>query len=255
MSGAMSVAMIKGAASKGLNAVPKHMALNDQETNRDANGGVATYCREQAIREIYLRPFEDALTEGGAMGVMSSMARIGSIRCRSNYNLNINVLRGEWGYEGFVITDYNVINASESEACLAGGCNLQLTGMANPLVETSSNGVQSMLRDSLHRSLYFCANSRLVAGIGDNYSEGVPVYVLLLILIDAIIVAYVVCGILLNIYNIRFANRAEVTVAMKKKKLILNIVYYALLAAFLTAVIVIFFSWGLPLLQQAFKIS
>ena len=255
MSGAMSVAMIKGAASKGLNAVPKHMALNDQETNRDANGGVATYCREQAIREIYLRPFEDALTEGGAMGVMSSMARIGSIRCRSNYNLNINVLRGEWDYEGFVITDYNVINASESEACLAGGCNLQLTGMANPLVETSSNGVQSMLRDSLHRSLYFCANSRLVAGIGDNYSEGVPVYVLLLILIDAIIVAYVVCGILLNIYNIRFANRAEVTVAMKKKKLILNIVYYALLAAFLIAVIVIFFSWGLPLLQQAFKIS
>ena len=255
MSGAMSVAMIKGAASKGLNAVPKHMALNDQETNRDANGGVATYCLEQAIREIYLRPFEDALTEGGAMGVMSSMARIGSIRCRSNYDLNINVLRGEWGYEGFVITDYNVINASESEACLAGGCNLQLTGMANPLVETSSNGVQSMLRDSLHRSLYFCANSRLVAGIGDNYSEGVPVYVLLLILIDAIIVAYVVCGILLNIYNIRFANSAEVTVAMKKKKLILNIVYYALLAAFLIAVIVIFFSWGLPLLQQAFKIS
>ena len=255
MSGTMSVAMIKGAASKGLNAVPKHMALNDQETNRDANGGVATYCREQAIREIYLRPFEDALTEGGAMGVMSSMARIGSMRCRSSYALNINVLRGEWGYKGFVITDYNVINASESEACLAGGCNLQLTGMENPLPETSSSGVQSMLRDSLHRSLYFCANSRLVAGIGDNYSEGIPVYVLALIAIDAVILAYVVCGILLNVYNIRFANRSEMTSAMKKKRLVLNIVYYALLAAFLIAVIVIFFAWGLPLLQQAFKIS
>ena len=255
LSGTMSVAMIQGAASKGLNAVPKHMALNDQETNRDANGGVATYCREQAIREIYLRPFEDALTEGEAMGVMSSMARIGSMRCRSSYALNINVLRGEWGYEGFVITDYNIINTSESEACLAGGCNLQLTGMANPLPEVSSAGVQNMLRDSLHRALYFCANSRLVAGIGDNYSAGVPVYVLMLIAIDAVIVAYVVCGILLNVYNIRFANKAEVTSGMKRKRLILNIVYYALLAAFIIAVLVIFFAWGLPLLQQAFKIS
>ena len=255
LSGTMSVAMTQGAASKGLNAVPKHMALNDQETNRDANGGVATYCREQAIREIYLRPFEDALTEGKAMGVMSAMNRIGSVRCRSNYALNINVLRGEWGYEGFVITDYNVISTSESEACLAGGCNLQLTGMANPLPETSSQGVQYLLRDSLHRTLYFCANSRLVAGIGDNYSAGVPVYVLLLIAIDAVVVAYIVCGILLNVYNIRFANRAEVTAGMKKKRLILNVVYYALLAAFIIAVLVIFFAWGLPLLQQAFKIS
>ncbi len=255
LSGTMSVAMVQGAASKGLNAVPKHMALNDQETNRDANGSVATYCREQAIREIYLRPFEDALTEGGAMGVMSSMGRIGNTRCRSSYALNISVLRGEWGYEGFVITDYNVINTSESEACLAGGCNLQLTGMANPLPETSSKGVQYMLRDSLHRALYFCANSRLVAGIGDDYSAGVPVYVLMLIAIDAVIAAYIVCGILLNLYNIRFANRAEVTPAMKKKRIILNIVYYALLAAFVIAVLVIFFAWGLPLLQQAFKIS
>lgn len=255
VSGTMAVAMIKGAASKGLNAVPKHLALNDQETNRDANGGVATYCREQAIREIYLRPFEDALTDGGAMGVMSSMARIGGMRCRSSYALNINVLRGEWGYKGFVITDYNVINASESEACLAGGCNLQLTGMENPLPETSSAGVQSMLRDSLHRSLYFCANSRLVAGIGDNYSEGVAVYVLALIAVDAVILAYIVCGILLNIYNIRFGSRTGVTSAMRRNRLILNIVYYALLAAFLIAVIAIFFAWGLPLLQQAFKIS
>ena len=188
------------------------------------------------------------------MGVMSSMARIGSMRCRSSYALNINVLRGEWGYEGFVITDYNIINTSESEACLAGGCNLQLTGMANPLPEVSSTGVQNMLRDSLHRALYFCANSRLVAGIGDNYSAGVPVYVLMLIAIDAVIVAYVVCGILLNVYNIRFVNKAEVTSGMKRKRLILNIVYYALLAAFIIAVLVIFFAWGLPLLQQALSL-
>ena len=255
LSGAMAVAMTKGAAEKGLNAVPKHMALNDQETNRDANGGVATYCREQAIREIYLRPFEDALTEGGAMGVMSAMNRIGNVRCRSNYALNIELVRGEWGFEGFIITDYNVINTSESEACLAGGCNLQLTGMANPLPETSSKGAQYLLRDSLHRTLFFCANSRLVDGIGDNYSAGVPVYVLMLIAIDAVIVAYVVCGILLNLYNIRFANRAEVTAQMKRKRLVLNIVYYALLAAFIIAVLIIFFAWGLPLLQQAFKIS
>ncbi len=255
LSAKMAVSMTKGAASKGLNAVPKHMALNDQETNRDANGGVATYCREQAIREIYLRPFEDVLTEGKAMGVMSGMNRIGNIRCRSNYALNHNVLRTEWGYQGFVITDYNVVSPSESEACLASGCNLQLTGMANSLEETSSTGVQYLLRDSMHRALYFCANSRLVAKLGGKkYKAGMPVYVLWLIIIDALVVAYIVFGILLNVYNIRFANKEEVTPGMKKKRLVLNAVYYGFLAAFGIAVLVIFFAWGLPLLEQAFKI-
>lgn len=255
LSAKMAVAMTEGAASKGLNAVVKHMALNDQETNRDANGGVATYCREQAIREIYLRPFEEVLTKGKAMGVMTGMNRIGNIRCRSNYALNHNVLRTEWGYNGFVITDYNVVSPSESEACLAGGCNLQLTGMANSLAETSSKGVRYLLRESMHRALYFCANSRLVAQLGDKkYNAGIPVYVLWLVILDALVVAYIVFGILLNVYNIRFANKDSVTDNMKKKRRVLNIVYYTFLAAFVVAILVIFFAWGLPLLKQAFKI-
>lgn len=255
LSGVMSAAMAEGAASKGLNVVVKHMALNDQETNRDANGGVAAYCREQAIREIYLRPFETAVRKGGALGLMSGMNRIGETRCRSNYALNVELVRGEWGYDGFIITDYNVISAEESEACLAGGCNLQLASPGNPLAETQSAGVQYLLRDSLHRALYFCANSRLVAGIGENYSAGVPVYVLLLVLVDAVVAAYIVCGILLTLYDIKFANSGEATEKARKKKLILNVVYLSLLAAFVIAVAIIFFAYALPLLEQAFKIS
>lgn len=255
LSGAMSVAMAKGAASKGLNVVVKHMVINDQETNRDANGGVATYCGEQAIREIYLRPFEDVVIKGGALGLMASMNRIGEIRCRSNYALNVNVVKEEWGYKGFIITDYNIMSEKESEACLAGGCNLQLTSPKNPLAETQSNGVKYLLRDSMHRALYFCANSRLVAGIGEDYRAGIPVYAVLLVLIDVVVAAYIVCGVLLTVYNIKYENSDGVTEGERKKKLVLNAVYLALLAAAVIAVAIIFFAYALPLLEQAFKIS
>lgn len=80
----------------------KHFALNDQETNR---GGLATFATEQAIREIYLRAFEGAFCEGGAMGVMTGFNRIGVSYNATNQGLLTTVLRGEWGYKGHVTTD------------------------------------------------------------------------------------------------------------------------------------------------------
>ena len=73
------------------------MALNDQESNRDANGAVATFSKEQAIREIYLRPFEMCVKDGNALGIMQGMNRIGYTRCRSNYNLKYRCSQGRVG--------------------------------------------------------------------------------------------------------------------------------------------------------------
>ena len=257
LSGKMGAAMTVGAQSKGLNVVMKHMALNDQESNRDANGCVATFCSEQAIREIYLRPFEMGIKEGGALGVMSAMNRIGVTRARSHYNLNVNVLRKEWNFKGLLITDYNIANESESLACLSGGCDLQLYGAGNPLPETASKGVQYMLRESAHHILYFVANGNLMNGFtaGTSYNAGIPYYVIFLAALDLFIVAVLGLGLWLKLYGYKLANENCTDEARLKKNRLLNIVYWSVVGIFLLAVAIVFFVWGLPLLEQAFKIS
>jgi beta-glucosidase len=81
----------------------KHFALNERETNtRDQ---LFTWCNEQAIREIYLRPFELAVREGGSLGVMSSFNYIGHTWAGGSKALLQEVLRNEWGFAGTVVTD------------------------------------------------------------------------------------------------------------------------------------------------------
>ena len=87
---------------KGLICNVKHCFLNNQETNRQ---GVSTFANEQSIREIYLRPFEGALTRGESMGIMTSYNRIGLQYAATHSVLMNDVLRGEWGYEGSIIDD------------------------------------------------------------------------------------------------------------------------------------------------------
>lgn len=87
---------------RGVNYAVKHFALNDQETRRS---GVSTFSNEQAIREIYLRAFEGAICEGGALGVMTGFNRIGCRYNATNRDMLTRVLRGEWGFKGHVTTD------------------------------------------------------------------------------------------------------------------------------------------------------
>ena len=90
------------ARKKGLIMNIKHCFLNNQETERQ---GIETYCNEQAIREIYLRPFEGALTKGQGLGIMTSYNRIGARYAACHEPLMKNVMRGEWGYQGLIIDD------------------------------------------------------------------------------------------------------------------------------------------------------
>ena len=104
LSGVMASSEISGAKSKGVYSFMKHFALNDQETKRTEM--LCTWTNEQAMREIYLKPFEMSVKEGGAQAVMSSFNYIGNTYAGADSALLQTVLRGEWGFKGFVLTDY-----------------------------------------------------------------------------------------------------------------------------------------------------
>ncbi|MBP5091917.1 MAG: glycoside hydrolase family 3 C-terminal domain-containing protein, partial [Bacilli bacterium] len=126
ISGKMAAGVIKAAQEKGVYANVKHFALNDQETNRGSNG-LATFCEEQAIRELYLKPFEMAVKEGKTYGLMTSFNRIGTRWAGGYYDLITTVLRGEWGFEGSVICDYHTDSYMNNRQMIYAGGDLNLT--------------------------------------------------------------------------------------------------------------------------------
>lgn len=103
-SGKFSAAVLKGITSKGVTCFIKHMMLNDQESYRDLNGGVFTWATEQVIREIYAKPFEYSLKQGGSTGVMGSFNRIGNINAQLNLAMK-NLVRVEWDNRAIFETD------------------------------------------------------------------------------------------------------------------------------------------------------
>lgn len=105
LSGDLSGEQVLGAADRGVYAFIKHFALNEQETQR--NGQLCTWANEQSIRELYLKPFETVIkADGDAQAVMGSFNYIGNTYSSAHTGLNQTVLRGEWGFRGFVETDY-----------------------------------------------------------------------------------------------------------------------------------------------------
>ena len=98
-----------------------HLAVNDQETKHSSR---STWVQEQAMREIYLKPFEITVKEGGTTGVMASMNRIGYRYTRGSYALLTTVLRDEWGFRGAVITDARQTANEYSDMALAAGVDL-----------------------------------------------------------------------------------------------------------------------------------
>ena len=97
----MCSAEAAGMRGKGIIAVAKHYALNDQENGRY---GISTWSNEQAIREVYLEGFETFAVEGGT-AIMSSFNRIGVVWAGAHHGLMTGVLRDEWGMKGMAVTD------------------------------------------------------------------------------------------------------------------------------------------------------
>ncbi|WP_433922326.1 glycoside hydrolase family 3 C-terminal domain-containing protein [Paenibacillus taichungensis] len=103
ISGVFAAACTRGIMKGGSNATLKHFACNNQEKHRSKVDAVVS---ERALREIYLKGFEIAVKEGGANSIMTSYNPINGHWAASNYDLNTTILRGEWGFQGIVMTDW-----------------------------------------------------------------------------------------------------------------------------------------------------
>ena len=162
LAGKMASAEVNGGSSKGVYPYIKHFALNDQEGNRCSF--LLTYASEQAIREIYLKPFEMAVKNytGTSMAVMSSFNWIGTEPSCANPDLLKTVLRDEWGFIGMVETDYNGSYGYQiTDNCIRNGNDLMLgfnMAPSNQLTDQNATAIIAM-RQACKNILYTVANS------------------------------------------------------------------------------------------------
>ena len=123
LSAALSLNYVKGVQDQGTAVCIKHFAVNNQETNR---GSVDVRIDERTLREIYLKPFERAIVEGGAMSVMPAYNRVNGDYCSENEHLLNEILRGDWGFKGMTISDWG--GTHSTMGAMLHGLNVQMTG-------------------------------------------------------------------------------------------------------------------------------
>ena len=167
LSGAMASREIAGAKAKGVYAFMKHFALNEQETNRWAM--LTTWATEQSIREIYLKPFEMSVKDGGAQAVMSSYNYVGPVYSAAYEPLQRTVLRDEWGFRGMVLSDYFAgFGFQNGDQMIRNGNDVMLSTIdgTNHITDRSATSVKAM-REAVHNILYTTVNSY-------HYADGEP---------------------------------------------------------------------------------
>src|SRR5215212_2481304 len=123
LSGTTAAAFVRGVQSRGVVTTVKHFAGNDAEFERHSINSVID---ARALRELYLVPFELAVREGGALGIMTAYNRLNGPHCSEHHQLITEILRGEWGYEGFVLTDW--LSAGSTVGSSSAGLDLEMPG-------------------------------------------------------------------------------------------------------------------------------
>ncbi len=211
LAGRIAANAVIGAEKYGVYAYIKHFALNDQETNR--NVMLCTWANEQSIREIYLRPFEIAVKDGGAKAVMSSFNYIGAEWAGASSALCNTVLRDEWGFRGFVLTDYfGVYGYMNSDQAIRGGTDCMLvaydTETNHVKDSTSATGVKAM-RQACKNIMYTVVNSRAYAA--ENLDTGLPTWQIMAIGIDVVLGIAIIGLEVLTVKSYRKAAKKEKT--------------------------------------------
>ena len=167
LNGKMAAACVRGGQSKGGLLTVKHFALNDQDYNRYA---VGVWCNEQAVREIFIKPFELSVREGNTMAIMTSYNRTGVLWSGGNYNLVTNILRNEWGFEGVVFSDAwsssNVGAMNYIDGLMAGN-DVEFTSGTYASLSSylDSNTVRMRLRESAKHVLYAMSHCNIINGL------------------------------------------------------------------------------------------
>ena len=196
LSGKIGAAEMRGVRSKGVVAYMKHFALNDQETNRY---GGAVFANEQSIREIWLKGFELTVTEGDANAAMASMNRLGARWAGAHRGLMTDVLRGEWGFKGVVVTDQASVPSMFYQDMISGlwaGTDLWLNTNSSywSLEEYFENPtVMTNVHRAAKNVIYSVANSNAVkdyeGGGTLEVDTGMPAWKIWLIVLDVVVFA------------------------------------------------------------------
>src|SRR5579885_334548 len=123
LSGRIAAAFVRGVQSQGVATTVKHFAGNDAEFERNF---ISSEIDERALRELYLVPFELAVKEGGSLGLMTGYNRLNGTWCGEHQWLLADILRGEWGFEGFVISDWWAVGSTAGS--IQAGLDLEMPG-------------------------------------------------------------------------------------------------------------------------------
>lgn len=188
LAGKMAANAVAGAKTHGVYSFIKHFALNDQELNR--TNLLCTWSNEQAIRENYLKPFELAVKEGGAEAVMSSFNYIGNQYAGACDVLLNGVLRGEWGFQGMVLTDYfGGYGYQDADIQIRNGgdfCLNPMTSETSVLTDQSSATSIIAARQAAKNILFTTCNSRAYSS--EALHPSLPAWQIIMYVIDAVIV-------------------------------------------------------------------
>ncbi len=186
LNGRMAAAVVRAAREKGVYCYLKHFALNEQETHRSI-GGDLSWVTEQAMREIYLRPFEIAVKEGGTRAIMSSFNRIGTRWTGGDYRLLTDILRNEWGFRGMVITDFNTCPHMDTRLMAYAGGDLNLVKVSSGAWSDPGDAADmTVLRRAAKNVLYTVVNSNAMNGEIVAYNP--PLWSTLLYALDGLLV-------------------------------------------------------------------
>lgn len=194
LAGKIASNAVLGANEYGVYAYIKHFALNEQETNRQQQ--LCEWVSEQAIREIYLKPFEYCVKEGNATAVMSAYNYIGDVYAGAHSGLLQTVLRDEWGFRGMVLTDYFAgIGFQDSDQEIRNGGDICLatydTG-SNYLHDTTSATSVKAMRQAVKNILYTVVNSRAYSDEAIKEGNSIPGWKLGIMGADAAVVIILV---------------------------------------------------------------
>lgn len=221
LTGSIATAVVSGAADNGVSCTIKHLFLNDQETNRNH---INTWANEQAMREIYLKPFEMAIKNAytdlkyisddqgtvntahirACTGIMTSMGNIGSDYCGTNYSLATNVLRGEMGFRGMIMTDMAENPNNSKDKMIRAGVDEYMwfeTASVSSIKDYQSATAQTAFRKAVKNMCYMVANNSAMQGVapGTRVYYSTSLWKMGVYALDVIVALVALCGVVLMI--------------------------------------------------------
>ena len=213
LSGAIAMNAVIGAEKQGVYAYIKHFALNDQETNR--TNQLCTWFNEQSAREIYLKPFEMCVKNGGAKAVMTAFNFYGITPAEASSEVLNGILRDEWGFKGFALTDYyGVYGYQDADRMIRNGNDCMLVAYdteTNHVTDTKSATSVKAMRQACKNIMYVSVNSR--AYDEANMQTGLMTWQIAAIVIDVICAAILIVLELLAVKKLKKRNAAAATEA------------------------------------------